>query len=125
MWPDRRCRNNRCRNKKMQKRPPGCNWSTVLIPSVVLGFLAATVYVPQIEGQDKALNQLVEMGQQLQAQGRYVEAEAALQSAVDRAAASSEPLVVARTMNDLGAVKHTRGQYSAAAAPTPNATQIS
>src|SRR5690348_1342754 len=100
----------------MHERPSGCNWSTALIPGVALGFLAAAVYVPQIEAQDKALNQLVKTGQQLQAQGRYVEAESLFQSAVEQAEAYSEPLVIARTMNYLGAVKHTRGDYSAAAA---------
>jgi len=102
----------------------GCNWSARLIADVALGVLAAAVCVAAVKAQDKALRQLVDAGQQLQAEGRYVEAESLLQSALNQAKASSEPLAIARTMNYLGVVKHTRGDYSAAEALYRSATEI-
>ena len=101
----------------MHSRVSNAIRSAALTLSVALGILACVVSTPQITtAQAKGWAQLIDDGHQLQAQGRYAEAEASFQSAVDQANAPFQPQAAARSMNYLAVVKQIRGNYPAAEA---------
>src|SRR5262249_37422193 len=75
----------------------------------------ASVLIPSCTAQpsssDRAWAQLLAAGQQLQAQGHYAEAEAAFKSSLDK---TSQPVAIARLLNNLAEVPQVRGDYPAA-----------
>lgn len=81
--------------------------SAWLMRGILTGCLLLRVSV----AQDREWPGLLARGQELQAQGRYAEAESTFQSALDQ---SSDPLAVAQSLNRLGFSKQIRGDYSAA-----------
>jgi len=87
----------------------------------------ALFLIPALSGlyaDDRSWVEWLAEGQQLQAQGRYGEAESCFRSALEHAKASADPLGTARSMNSLALAKQILGDYLSAETLYQSATSI-
>src|SRR5580704_4615285 len=92
---------------------------------VSLGMPAVSVLAAQTSSTEQdGWEQLVAHGQSLQAEGRYGEAQAVFEAALDEAKTTSQPLAIARILNALALVKQIRGDFASAEALYNRAIEI-
>src|SRR5579872_5380681 len=93
--------------------------------TLALAILICGALTPiRLIAEDAQWTGLLTQGQQLQARGRYSEAAASFQAAVDHAAASAQPLEIAQSLYQLALVKQVLGEYSSATSLYEKATAL-